>query len=438
MIAIRLLFGLWALTLFGQPTAAPKGKALVIGNAAYRHLPPLPVAGADARALARKLSEVGVTVTLVQDAEIGVLAKAVESYIRSLQPAEPAVVYFSGYAVQDKGENYLLPLDFVAGGSDPVEFSAYSLKRLTRFVEGKKPGPGVVLVEAAPLPPLLSRHFGEAGLALLDLRTPEMLLVVSSLPGQNAKDPAGRELSYFTQAWLEELDRPWISLDGMSRSVKQRVSAITAGAQSPAEMSTLVQTFAFRPRPPQEIAWEQLANSRDVVALRTFAQQYPGDPLAKLAVARVEELEWTQLGPQPNAAALRQFLTRYPDHAAAAQALRSMEASEQASRKEGVLAALARYGKAYSEKNIEGVRQARPSLTAQELRTIEQSFRMAKSLEMTLVPRQDPEINGASASVPCEMRVEIRMDRNPPPPVKQQVVVTLSRGENGWVIDAIR
>lgn len=438
MIGIRLLLGLCALTLFGQPSATPRGKALVIGNAAYRHLPPLPVAGADARAMAQKLSGLGVAVTLVQDAEIGALAKAIDAYIRSLEPAEPAVVYFSGYAVQDKGENYLLPLGYEAGGADPVEFSAYSLKRLARFVEGKKPAPGVLLIEAAPLPPLLSRHFGEAGLALLDLRTPEMLLVVSSLPGQNAKDPAGRELSYFTQAWLEELDRPWNSLDGMSRSVKQRVSTMTAGAQSPAEMSTLVKTFAFRPRPPQELAWEQLANSRDVEALRAFMQRYPGDPLAKLAAARVEELEWVQLGPQPAAAALQQFLTRYPGHAAATQALRSIESSAQASRKEGVLAVLARYSKAYSEKNLEGVRQARPSLTAQELRTIEQSFRMAKSLEMTLVPRQDPEINGAAASVPCEMRVEMRMDRNPPPPVKQQVVVTLSRGENGWVIDAIR
>lgn len=438
LTSIRLLIGLFALTLFGQAPAVPKGKALVISNAAYKKLPPVVVAGSDARAMAQKLAGLGLAVTLIQDVEIDALARGVDAFVKSLAPAEPALIYYSGYAVQDKGESYLLPLSFEAGGADPVEFSAYSLKRLERFVEGKKPGPGVILIEAAPLPPLLSRHFGEPGLALLDLRTPEMLLVFSSLPGQNAKDPGGRAVSYFTQAWLDEFERPWTSLDGMSRSVKQRVSMMTAGTQSPAEMSTLVKTFAFRPRPPQELEWEQLASSRDAEALRSFLQRFPGDPLAKLAAARLEEVEWTQLGPQPNAAALRQFLGRYPGHSTAAQTLQALDAAEQASRKDGILAVLSRYSKAYSEKNLDGVKAARPSLTAQELRTIEQSFRMAKSLEMALVPRQEPEITGANATVPCEMRVEMRMDRSAPPPVKQQVVVTLSRGNNGWVIDTIR
>ncbi len=415
-----------------------KGKALVIGNAAYRKLPPVPVAGGDARAIAQKLSGLGIAVTLVQDAEIDALAQAVEAYVKSLESAEPAVIYYSGYAVQDKGESYLLPLSYEAGGADPVEFSAYSLKRLERFVEGKKPGPGMILIEAAPLPPLLNRHFGEPGLALMDLRTPEMLLVFSSLPGQNAKEPGGRAVSYFTQAWLDELEKPWNSLDGMSRSVKQRVSMMTAGAQSPAEMSTLVKTFAFRPRPPQELEWEQLASSRDAAALRAFAQRYPVDPLAKLAAARIEEMEWAQLGTQPTAASLRQFLARYPEHVLATHALQLVESVEQASGKDGIIEVLRRYSKSYSEKNLEGVKAARPSLTPQELKTIDQSFRIAKSMEMALVPRKDPEITGATAKVPCEMRVEMRMDRNPPPPVKQQVVVTLSRGNNGWVIDTIR
>lgn len=438
MIGNRLLIGLSALMLCGQDLAIAEGRALVIGNAAYRKLPPVSVASADARAVAQKLSGLGLAVTLIQDAEIDALARAVEAYVKSLGPAEPAVIYYSGYAVQDKGENYLVPLGFEAGGADPVEFSAYSLKRLERFVEAKKPLPGVLLIEAAPLPPLLSRYFGEPGLALLDLRTPEMLLVLSSLPGQNAKDPGGRAVSYFTQAWLEELDQPWNTLDGMSRRVKQRVSTMTAGAQSPAEMSTLVKSFAFRPRPPQELAWEQLTSSRDAEALRAFVLRYPGDPLAKLAEARLEEVEWAQLGPQPTASNLRQFLVRYPRHALAAQALQAIDSAEQASRKDGILAVLGRYSKSYSEKNLEGLKAARPSLTSQELRTIEQSFRMAKSLEMELVPRQDPEISGATATVSCDMRVEMRMDRNPPPPVKQQVVVTLSRGSNGWVIDTIR
>ncbi len=439
MTGLRLIVCLVGLSLFGQvPSAPARGQALVVGNAAYKSLPSVPMAGADARAMAKGLTALGLTVTLVQDAEIASLAKAVDSFLKSLVAGEPAVFYYSGYAVQDKGENYLLPLGYEAGGADPVEFSAYSLKRLERFVEGKKPAPGVLLVEVAPMPPALSRHFGEAGLALLDVRTSDMLMVFPSLPGQGVKDSGTRAVSYFTQAWLEEFEKPWISLDTMSRNVKQRVVTMTGGAQAPTEMSTLVKPFAFRARPPQEVEWEQLTSSRDLAALRAFVRRYVGDPLAKLAEERLQELEWAQMQGQATTATLRQFLERYPGHAVATRALAMAEAAERASRSDGVVDALNRYRLAFSEKNLEGVKAARPSLSPQEMRTLEASFRMAKSVAMTLVPKKEPQIDGANASVPCEMKVEMRMDRNTPPPVTQQVVVTLTRGANGWVIDTIR
>jgi len=430
-----------ALNLFGQSptvTAAARGKALVVGNAAYKNLPAVPMAGADARVMAKTLTDLGLTVTLIQDAEISSLAGAVNAFLSTLKAGEPAFFYYSGYAVQDKGENYLLPLSYLAGGADPVEFSAYSLKRLERFVEAKKPGPGALLIEAAPLPPVLSRHFGEAGLALMDVRTSDMLLVFASLPGQGVKDPGTRSVSYFTQAWLEELEKPWMSLDTMSRNVKQRVVAMTGGVQVPTEMSTLVKPFAFRARPPQEMEWEQLTSSRDLVALRAFVRRYPGDPLAKLAETRLQELDWAQTQGQGSVPALRQFLERYPGHPVATRALAAAEEAERTSRTDGVVDALNRYSKAFSEKNLEGVKAARPSLSAQEMRTLEASFRMAKSVAMKLAPKKEPQIDGTNATVPCEMKVEMRMDRNAPPPVTQQVVVTLIRGTNGWVIDAIR
>jgi len=203
-------------------------------------------------------------------------------------------------------------------------------------------------------------------------------------------------------------------------------------------MSTLVKPFAFRARPPQEMEWEQLTSSRDLVALRAFVRRYPGDPLAKLAEMRLQELDWAQTQGQGNVAALRQFLERYPGHPVATRALATAEEAERASRTDGVIDALNRYSKAFSEKNLEGVKAARPALSAQEMRTLEASFRMAKSVDMKLVPKKEPQIDGTSATVPCEMKVEMRMDRNAPPPVTQQVVVTLIRGTNGWVIDTIR
>jgi hypothetical protein len=118
--------------------------------------------------------------------------------------------------------------------------------------------------------------------------------------------------------------------------------------------------------------------------------------------------------------------------------LEAAEAAEAAASTQSVLAVIARYGKAFSEKNLEGLKATRPSLTAEELRKMEQSFRMAKSLQMTLTPKQAPVVTGAAVSVPCEMQVEMRMDRSSPPPVKQQVVITLVRTGSDWVIETIR
>ena len=435
----RLVACLTVLNLFGQSPAVPtRGKALVVGNAAYKNLPAVPMAGADARTMAQTLSGLGLTVTLIQDAEISSLAGAVNVFLSTIVAGEPAVFYYSGYAVQDKGENYLLSLSYQVGGADPVEFSAYSLKRLERFVEAKKPGPGTLLIEAAPLPPVLSRQFVEAGLALMDVRTSDILLVFASLPGQGVKDPGTRSVSYFTQAWLEELEKPWISLDAMSRNVKQRVVAMTNGVQAPTEMSTLVKAFAFRARPPQEMEWEQLTSSRDLIALRAFVGRYPGDPLANLAEARLLEFDWAHAQGLGTTAALLQLLQRYPGHPEASRALAAAEAAEKSSRTDGVIDALNRYSKAFSEKNLEGVKAVRPSLSAQEMRTLEASFRMAKTVAMTLVPKKEPQINGTNATVPCEMKVEMRMDRSAPPPVTQQVVVSLTRAAAGWMIDSIR
>ena len=416
----------------------PVGKALVIGNAAYKKIPAVPMAGSDAREVVRQLGAMGLAVTLVQDTEVDGLARAVDGFLKTLTAEEPVVFYYAGYAVQDKGENYLLPIGYEAGGADPVEFSAYSLKRLERFLEGRRPRPGLMIVETAPLPPGLSRYFGEAGLALMDVRSPEMLLSFASLPGQNPKAAGTRPVSYFTQAWVEAFEKPWESLDAMSRRVKQRVAELTGGAQVPAEMSTLVRTFAFRPRPPQELEWEQLAGSRDLAALRAFAARYPADPRAQWATARAAELDWAQTQAQGSPAALRQFLERYPGHPGAKQALQAVDAAEAAASTQSVLAVIARYGRAFSEKNLEALKAVRPSLTAEELRKMEQSFRLAKSVQMTLTPKQAPVVTGAAASVPCEMQVEMRMDRGSPPPVRQQVVISLVRTATDWVIDAIR
>jgi ketosteroid isomerase-like protein len=153
----------------------------------------------------------------------------------------------------------------------------------------------------------------------------------------------------------------------------------------------------------------------------------------------VEQLEWERVKAAPDARSVRQFLTRFPQQQEALQWLKAQEASEKANVNTAVLEVIARYAKAYENKDVEAMQAARPGFAAADKKRLEQAFREFKSIRYSLTPTGDPAIEPTVATVKCRLKVEMRSnDGGSPRPVDQAVTVKLRRQADAWVIDTIQ
>ena len=88
--------------------------ALVVGNDAYLHLGRLSNAVNDAGAVGGALRESAFEVQVLENATRETLETGVEEFVRRLGRGDVALFYYSGHAVQIRGENYIAPVDLDA------------------------------------------------------------------------------------------------------------------------------------------------------------------------------------------------------------------------------------------------------------------------------------------------------------------------------------
>ncbi len=87
------------------------GVALVVGQSKYEHLSPLPNPAADARAMAKLLTDLGFDTRTVTDRDAARLSRDLERFAEDAAEADVALVYYAGHGIEAGGENWLLPVD---------------------------------------------------------------------------------------------------------------------------------------------------------------------------------------------------------------------------------------------------------------------------------------------------------------------------------------
>ena len=102
------------------PVKAPRGRALVLGNSAYRALQPVGTAAGDAQALAAALRELGFEVAEAVNVNRDDLDQAVNRFVGDLRPGDAALFFYAGHGLQFEGENYLVPADFDPASSEAL------------------------------------------------------------------------------------------------------------------------------------------------------------------------------------------------------------------------------------------------------------------------------------------------------------------------------
>lgn len=233
--------------------------ALVIGNAAYAAGGRLKNPVNDARDVSQVLTSLGFDVTLAEDLDRARFGKTLAAFEERASGADAVLFYYAGHGIGLSSESFLIPTDADYRTVGEVKESGI---RLSETLERFKGRARVILafIDACRDTPLVdrlktatpdqSRSAGlHRGLALLDLKDPDILLVYATTPGQTASDGTGRN-SPFAQAFLTFVATPGIEVETLLKRIGRTVMDATNNRQVPERLSRLTMEFYFKPAPP--------------------------------------------------------------------------------------------------------------------------------------------------------------------------------------------
>jgi len=235
-----------------QATAAGR-YAVVIGNAAYDHVPDLENAAADARAMAEFLRGRGFEVIERHDLDKRGFEALMRRILVSVRPDSELLFYYAGHGIQIGRRNYLLPVDAELDGAYDVHFETITLDSIVAFLSARSRKRVVILDSCRDNPFADARLMTEIDPSLFETRDGfsamsapvNTLIAYATSPGRVAYDGAG-DNSPFTDALIRlaaaERGR---ELGGVLSAVRREVYAGTDGLQVPWESSTLVEPFSF-------------------------------------------------------------------------------------------------------------------------------------------------------------------------------------------------
>lgn len=317
-----------------QAWAQERRVALVVGANEYRHVTPLATAVNDARAVARRLGELGFEVVgPVLDPTRDQFIAALDRFEALLAGANLGLFFYAGHGVEVGGRNLLLPVDAPAATSerqlranaiDAQEIVSGMLARTAR---------AVVILDACrdnPLPrdpargnqPIVGSTRGlepmegprrDDGGSFVVLAAAPGAVAFDRLPGDDA-DPNG----VFTRHLLRAMAQPARPLPALMTEVRDAVAGAARAAnrtQIPEITDRMVgsgQVMLARgvvpPVPPVVAAppspmpqgpapealdlafWQSIQNSRNVADFEAYLARFPNGTFAALARNRIAEL----------------------------------------------------------------------------------------------------------------------------------------------------
>ena len=136
--------------------------AIVIGNDTYEGAP-LNAARNDARSMARVLTELGFSVTLLQDATWEMIAAALATVGGKIRADDVALLYFSGHGAQVDGENFLVPVDFKSFTTEALRLGTIRANEVLKIFERARVT--ILVLDACRVNPFSGDRIGGRGLA---------------------------------------------------------------------------------------------------------------------------------------------------------------------------------------------------------------------------------------------------------------------------------
>ncbi|WP_345271060.1 SUMF1/EgtB/PvdO family nonheme iron enzyme [Nibrella viscosa] len=223
-----------------------KRTALVIGNATYVHAGTLRNPLNDAQAMSQTLQKLGFAVTQRTNLDRAGLESTINTWGKSLGQYEVALFYYAGHGIEAGGTNYLVPIDAHPQNQAQVKFHATPLDMVTGWMEENRVRTNIVLLDACrdnPFARSWSRSTTGGGLANITAPSGTFIGFAAS-PGKTAAD-GDRTNGLYTEAILQVLNTPDLTIDQIFNRVNQYVRRQSGGTQIPFKNSSLEDDFYF-------------------------------------------------------------------------------------------------------------------------------------------------------------------------------------------------
>jgi uncharacterized protein len=290
-----------ALLVAASGAQAQSRVALIVGNGAYQHAPMLPRTVEDATEVAKSFERLGFTTIKAFDVSFKDFRAAIRSFNDQTRSVEYAVVYFAGYGMNMRGDNYLLPTDAELNTELDVLDETISLRNLMQSV-GRATGLGVIILDASRNNPAIARMQGSSlaralsrGLARVE--PGENVVVAYAARDGTVADNSG----LYTTALLKFLETPGLDISQMFRKVRDEVLTQTDRRQQPFMYGSLPSKPIYLKKPSvsmvpsdtkgptdDETIWQAIRESSDPHLFSDFLDKYPsnshaGEARSKLA-----------------------------------------------------------------------------------------------------------------------------------------------------------
>lgn len=315
---------------------ANKRVALVIGNSAYTDADVLKNPYNDANDISAALKRLGFKVVLGLDLDYLGMRDKLKEFSANLDGADTALFYYAGHAMQVDGENFIAPVDTVLKREDDLVYETFTLRRIREMME-RKANTLLMFLDACRDNPLTrrfsksSRSIGRSrGLAPPPSTSEGTLIAFSTQPENVALDGDGRN-SPFTQALLENIEKPGLEISKMMTNVRRSVYQQTNQEQIPWTNSSLFGDFYFSEKDKtqksvnviddkkldelslfknQKQIWDKVQLSNDPAFIKQFIANYPDGFFTSAAVLRLQALEKNRSNPDQLASLIPNQVTK--------------------------------------------------------------------------------------------------------------------------------
>lgn len=229
--------------------------ALVIGNSDYKAVPPLYNTLRDAEAVADAFRKLGFkTVVTASNLTREEFLATLREFGKKVERADWAVIFYAGHAFSMDGDNYLIPVDAKIKSDQDVQAEVVPLEKVLVATKGAT-RIRLVMLDACRDNPFLKNmkrtsasHTIGNGLASIEPGD-RTFVAFATRDGRTAEDGLDGDHSPFTQAFLNNLNKPGLEINMLFRKVHDEVLDTTKGRQEPFTYGSLpFQNFYFATR----------------------------------------------------------------------------------------------------------------------------------------------------------------------------------------------